>query len=256
MSSTSVSIIGTGTVASSLAHALLAKGIKVNEIYSRTLARAKKLSGEIPGSNAKNSLDFVTSESDIFIFAISDDAIEKVSKQVLLPQGTILAHTSGTVSMNILEQSHSGIFYPLQTFTNSKKVDFEKVPILIDGKNQTVIEELTKLAGLLSKEVKTITESERQKLHIAAVFASNFTNRMLASAEEILKDTSLDLKIFESLVKESIQNAFNSNPDHALTGPAKRGDKKTIDSHIKQLENKPQLKEIYEKITQMIISKT
>ncbi|MEP2026693.1 MAG: DUF2520 domain-containing protein [Reichenbachiella sp.] len=251
-----VSIIGSGRVATSLVHAFKAKGILVNEIYSRSIDHANKLSAAISSSTATNSLDFSKSQSDIFIIAISDDAIGEVSKKISFPEISLVAHTSGTVSLNTLKHSRSGIFYPLQTFTIGKKVDFQQVPILIDGKSNADTQKLKELGAIISSQVSITTEAERQKLHIAAVFASNFVNRMLAASEEILNDTSLNLNILKPLVFESIQNAFESNPDQALTGPAKRGDQSTIQNHLNALEEKPELKSIYMELTKMIISKT
>ncbi|WP_420582005.1 Rossmann-like and DUF2520 domain-containing protein [Reichenbachiella sp.] len=250
-----ISLIGAGRVASSLAHALLAKGVKINEIYSRKLTHAQKLSNEIPDTTATDSLDFSKSHSDILIIAISDDAISQVSERILFPKDMLIAHTSGSVSLDILKHDQSGIFYPLQTFTNDKKVAFTDVPILIDGRNKWVIDQLAALGNLLSNRVKTTSEDERQRLHVAAVFASNFTNRMLAAASDILEETSIDLESLAPLVLESIQNAFESGPEKALTGPAKRGDVETVKKHLNLLIEKPALKEMYEMITRGITSK-
>lgn len=252
-----ISIIGAGRVATSLAHALFTKGFKVNEIYSRSIVRARALSNEIPGSTATDSLNFSDTTSHLLIIAIHDDAISQVSDKIIFPKEILIAHTSGTVSLNVLQHTFSGIFYPLQTFTNEKKVDFRDVPILIDGKNEQVVDKLLDIGNLLSSQVKQTTESERQKLHLAAVFASNFTNRMLAAAESLLSETSLDLKILAPLVMESIQNAFDSAPDVTLTGPAKRGDEATIKRHLELLKNYPsELSDVYEKITASITNKS
>ena len=250
-----VSIIGTGRVAISLIHALRTKRVKINEIYGRSLTQAKKLSDQTPGASATDSLDFSNSGSQVLIIAVSDDAISQVSEKILCSKDQIIAHTSGTVSLDVLKHSHSGIFYPVQTFTTSKWADFEEVPILIDGKNEIVIDQLTRLGSIMSSNVKVTSEAERQQLHVAAVFASNFTNRMLAAAEDILKDSSIDLKTLEPLVLESIRNALDSGPNNALTGPAKRGDTETIEKHLNLLKDKKKLQFIYEKITDLIISK-
>ncbi|SMD36397.1 Predicted oxidoreductase, contains short-chain dehydrogenase (SDR) and DUF2520 domains [Reichenbachiella faecimaris] len=250
-----VSIIGSGRVATSLAHAFKAQGIFINEIYSRSITHAEKLSRALPGSSATDSLDLSHSESKLFVVAVSDDTIHEVVGQFQPPKGALLFHTSGTVPIEILDTNAGGIFYPLQTFTLNKVVDFKTVPILIEGTDTHAEDVLLSLGSTISNHVKLVSGEERKKLHIAAVFASNFTNRMLAAAEEILQDTSLDLKILEPLVFESIQNAFDFGTDKALTGPAKRGDSKTIESHLKSLDQNPALKSIYDRLTAMITSK-
>lgn len=249
-----VTLIGAGRVATGLADALHSKGVRINEIYSRTFANAEKLSQLIPKATPTDSLDFSSSESSIFIVVISDDAIAAVSKAIAFPPDSILAHTSGSVSLSILNHPNSGIFYPLQTFTTKQKVDFNEVPILIEGKNTEINERLTILGQLISNHVVSASESERQQLHVAAVFASNFTNRMLAAAEEILKGSNLDISILAPLVETSIRNTFLNGPNEALTGPAKRGDQKTIETHLRLLEDHPQLKILYQNISDQILA--
>lgn len=253
MSDFSVSIIGTGRVARSLAHAFTSNSIQVNEIYGRSIEPAQALADNLADAKSVNQLDFSDSYSTIFIIAISDDAIEAVANQIKIPDGAVLAHTSGTVSQAILKHQNAGVFYPLQTFTNQGLVDFMDVPLLIDGSNDPTIAALKSLAESISKNVQITTEKERQQLHVAAVFASNFTNRMLAASEEILKGTSMDLKVLEPLVVQSVKNAFDSGPDQALTGPAKRRDTATIDKHLAYLmKESPHLLEIYKTMTDAI----
>ena len=256
MSNTSqkVTIIGAGRVATSLAHAFTKKGVAINQIYSRSISNAEKLSQEIPNASATDSLDFSSSDSTIFIVAISDDAIASVSKEIIFPQNALLAHTSGNVSLDVLKHPHSGIFYPLQTFTKESIVEFEEIPILIDGKTSEVKERLMLLGQLISQQTRMATEAERQTLHVAAVFASNFTNRMFAAANEILKESQFEFSTLQPLVEASIQNAFLHGPNQSLTGPARRGDQKTLDSHLQFLNSHPQLKQIYQTITDQILS--
>lgn len=248
-----VSIIGTGRVATSLAGALLNHGVKINEIYGRSIEKSQILSQKTSEAWATDSLDFTKSKSHIFIVAISDDAIAKVTKNIILPPNGILAHTSGTASLDVFDQPNSGIFYPLQTFTHDNEVEFSKIPILIDGKTDSVKKDLCRLGQLISSKVQLVSESERQQLHLAAVFASNFTNRMLAAAEELLKNTSLNINILEPLVIKSIENVFDTNPDLALTGPAKRKDHSTIKKQMEALEAYPELQIIYNEITSRIM---
>lgn len=252
-----VTIIGSGGVATSLAHAFHDKGIQINEIYSRTLEYAQKLALAIPEAKATDSLDFSSSTSGIFIVAVKDDAIHKVVEELKLSENSCVFHTSGTTSIEVLAATRSscGIFYPLQTFTTNRVIDFKQIPILIEGENVRTSQVAEELGQLISDHVQKVTESERQQLHVAAVFASNFTNRMLAAAKEILEHTGLDINILKPLVEQSIQNAFESDPDEALTGPAKRGDLLTINKHKRILESKPELLAIYHQITKSIASK-
>lgn len=253
-----VSIIGAGKVANSLAHALENKNIAIGEIYSRRLDQAQKLSKAIAGASAVDSLDFSSSKSTIFLMAVKDDAISEIARQIHIPKGRYIAHTSGTVSMHDLSDvgDHFGIFYPLQTFSSDQSVDFSEIPLLIDGNNQKTTDMLMRIGNSISQNVSIASEHDRQQLHVAAVFASNFTNRMLAASEEILKDTNLALDVLKPLVKQTIDNVFEQGPDQALTGPAVRNDQSTINKHLDMLKGYPQWKEIYKQLTEQIINKS
>ena len=252
-----VSLIGSGRVARQIAHALLDNGIEIQEIYSRTIAHAESLSKEIDGSTSTNQLNFSNSASEVFIISVKDDAIASVIEKLKLPKNVTLLHTSGTVSMHGLASAcpNYGIIYPLQTFARGKLLDFSDIPILTEWSNDQTKAIINHLAQTISRKVYHTNESDRKKLHIAAVFASNFTNRMLASAHEILDKTSLDFEILKPLVQQSVQNAFQSHPDQALTGPAMRGDHETIDSHVNFLEDNSELQKLYMQLTNIITSR-
>ncbi|MEO9967537.1 MAG: DUF2520 domain-containing protein [Reichenbachiella sp.] len=252
-----VTIIGSGRVATHLAHAFHDNDVPVGEIFSRSLDRAKELSAHIPNSSATDSLDFAQSESKIFLLAIKDDAISRAVNKIKLPPGSTLFHTSGTVSMNVMANNieYFGVFYPLQTFASNRDIDFKRIPILIEANHPSALNQARELAKLVSQTVQEVKEAERQQLHVAAVFASNFTNRMLAAAKEILAETSLHKKILQPLVEQSIANVFEVGADQALTGPARRNDQTTIAKHLKLLESQPELADIYQRITHMIITK-
>lgn len=252
-----ITLIGAGRVATSLGHALAAQGMAIQEVYSRQISNAQPLAKALSAKQATQSLDFTQSESNVFILAVKDDAIPSVVGEIKLPAHAIICHTSGTVSQTELAttQRPHGILYPLMTFTNDRLVDCANVPLLIEASSANAQVTLTALAKAISNNVQTASESERQLLHVAAVFASNFANRMVAAAEEILTETQLPLDILKPLVERSMQNAFDTNPDQALTGPAKRGDVATVKKHLELLKGKPELAKIYETITQSIISR-
>lgn len=251
-----ITIIGSGRVASNLAHAFHKKGISINEIYSRTIERARLLSNQIPTSIPTSSLDFRTSRSNIFIVAVNDRAIGELAQSIKLPAHAQIFHTSGTVSMKVLSDfdPQGGIFYPLQTFTYSRKFDFKEIPILVEAASPNTLEVAVQLGSMISSQVHKVQESDRQHLHLAAVFASNFTNRMLAAAQEILKTPGLDFELLKPLVRQSVSNAFEEGPNQSLTGPAIRGDHQTIAKHLALLSEKPELAKIYDQLTKLIIS--
>ncbi len=159
-----VDFIGAGNLAWNLAPALETAGASVRHIYSRNPENAKKLSQKLYEGQVKEDLDFSECDADLIIIAISDDAIEEIAREVILPEETVLAHTSGSIALSALgyaATSNIGVFYPLQTFTKSQQVDFSSIPFLIEGENKYTRKALSSLASLLSGNVNEISSSQR-----------------------------------------------------------------------------------------------
>lgn len=252
-----VDFIGAGNLAWNLAPALEKAGVSVRNIYSKDSNNAKKLAGKLYEGQVKEDLDFSESDSNIVIIAVSDAAIEEVAKEVILPENIVLAHTSGSVSLSTLgysATSNIGVFYPLQTFTKKQEVDFDTIPILIEGEKKKTIEKLHALARMLSSNVNEVSSKQRQQIHLAAVFASNFTNWMLSQSENILRDSNLDLSIMHALIAQSVNNAIQLGPTKAQTGPAKRNDFIVLDTHMELLKNKPEIQDLYKLVTEQILN--
>lgn len=251
-----IDFIGAGNLAWNLAPALELAGASVRYIYSRNIENAKNLAGKLYEGQVKEDLDFSECNSDLVIIAVSDDAIEDVAKEIILPEKTILTHTSGSIPITALgysATSNIGIFYPLQTFTKNQQVDFINIPFLIEGENKETINKLLSLANSLSSNVYEISSYQRQQIHLAAVFASNFTNWMLIQSESILKNTNLDFKLVHALISQTINNAIQLGPQVAQTGPAKRKDIEVLDKHLEMLNNKPEIQKLYQLVSQQIL---
>ena len=251
-----IDFVGAGNLAWSLAPALENAGASVRNIYSRNINNAQKLANKLYEGQAKADLDFSGTDADIILIAVSDDAIEDVAKEIILSDDIIIAHTSGSKALSTLgylATPNIGVFYPLQTFTKNQQVNFEEIPILIEGDNKLTTENLIQLAKILSGNVSIISSSQRQQLHVAAVFANNFTNWMLSHSEEILQAANFDLTIMQPILEQSIAKAMQFGPKNAQTGPAKRGDFEVLDSQMELLESQPEKQEIYKLVSQQIL---
>lgn len=253
-----VSFIGSGNLAWHLAPALDNAGFVVKEVYSPNHHHAAELVDRLYQAEVKATLDFSTSDSDVFIIAATDSAIADIAKEIILPDDAILVHTSGSVSIEELQYAATGnlgIFYPLQTFTKSKKIDFKSIPIFIESSNEETGETLGEIAKALSNQVRKISSHERKALHAAAVFASNFSNYMLVSANEIMEQNGLDFEWLKPLIAETITKSLQIGPEAAQTGPAKRGDLQILDSHMDFLKDDPAKQELYKLVSQLILDK-
>ena len=253
-----VSFIGSGNVAWHLAPALDNTDFAVREVYSRNPAHAAALVDKLYEAEVKHSLDFSSSPSSIFIIAASDDAIQSIVEEIILPDEAILVHTSGSQPLSALGYAAIpgiGVFYPLQTFSKSKKVDFTDVPIFVESENPAAEKVLLAMAKAISKNVHQISSQERKAMHVAAVFASNFTNHMLLIAQQIMKENNLNFDWLKPLIAEMINKSISIGPEQAQTGPARRGDFEILDRHMEFLQHDEQRAEIYKIISQHIIDR-
>jgi len=251
-----VSFIGSGNLAWHLAPALDNVGYAVREVYSQNPNHAEELTERLYQAEVKATLDFSTSDSRIFIMAVSDDAIGDIAREIILPEDAILVHTSGSQPLQQLQYAATpnlGVFYPLQTFSKSKKIDFKDVPVFIESDTDETEGVLMPMAKSISKEVRKIRSEERRALHVAAVFASNFSNHMLTIARHIMQQNNLDYDWLKPLITETINKGMYIGPDHAQTGPAKRGDLNILDAHLEFLQSDESIAEIYKVVSQHII---
>ena len=244
----SVILIGAGNVATHLYKALSkAENVSVLQWCNRNLKAITSYKNEV---NITNNLDDLKN-ADIFIIAISDDAIGELSSKLPFTD-KLVVHTSGSVSLhNLDKKNRRGVFYPLQTFTKDAEINFSEVPICIEIENKTDLQILYQLSEALGCKHYRVNSDQRAALHLAAVFVNNFTNQIYRIGHEITESKSVDFNILKPLIKETAHKIETLSPYMAQTGPAKRDDKKTIKKHLKTLD-KDIHKEIYELLTKSI----
>ncbi len=251
-----IAILGAGNVAWHLSAALENAGHEITEVYSRNLAHARRITGRLYATEATDELDFSESKARVFIIAVADQAIADVADAVILPENSILVHTSGSMPLEILEYSsasYTGIFYPLQTFSKSRDLDFADVSILLESEDQETLKILKKLASSVTSPYYTVKSKDRKAVHVAAVFASNFTNHLIGIAEEIMNRQGLDMEMLKPLIIEQISKCLQIGARAAQTGPAIREDFSTLEEHHQFLIYNEQLAEIYRLISQDIL---
>ena len=248
-----IAIIGAGNTAYTLCKLLKSKGIGPYCMLVRDSAKAKKVSEDL-GVEVVSNYEKVL-KSDLAIIAVNDDAISEVATHLLEYKG-LAVHTSGTKSAELLNRTmRFGVFYPLQTMSKNREIEFDGVPLLIYANSPDDVEMLSRFASHFSKKVVFCDDEQRKAMHLAAVYVSNFTNVMLGIGDKLLKDNGLKLEIMRPLVEEMIKKSFETSPEEALTGPARRGDFATIAEHEKMLADNPDELAIYMILTDYIIEK-
>lgn len=257
-----ISFVGAGNVAWHLAQALENAGHHIVEIYSRDARNARRLVNKLYDTHIAPDLDFAESTAELLILAVADDALTDVISQLVLPENCTVVHTSGTKSLAEFQQlidiysdipAQTGVLYPLQTFSKDIELSLVDVPFCIESSDTVTEKMLIQLAQGISNVVYLMTSEERRLMHIGAVFACNFTNHLLAISKRILDAEHLEFDLLKPLIRETLRKALQS-PDPALvqTGPARRGDHQTIETHLDYLERYPAWQGIYEVLSESI----
>ena len=238
--------IGSGNVATQLGLALQSKGITISQIYSRTESNAKDLADRLE-CEYTSDIEEINRHADIYIYALKDSSLGNFLRKFSLPEGAIHIHTAGSIHISDFEgfTSKFGVFYPVQTFSKDKRVDFSEIPICIEASTEQVEKQLIELAYTLTKRVYNLDSEQRRQLHLAAVFACNFSNYMYDIASELVVKAGIGFEILHPLILETANKINVLTPYKAQTGPSVRYDKKTIKSHVWMLRNLPELRKIY-----------
>lgn len=246
-----ISIIGAGRVGWHLAQALSAAGYPIYEVWSLHQSQAELLTEKLPHALVAHSLDFSASQARLFFLTVTDAALEDTSRRLILPPGAVLVHTSGSQPLTVLHAAaqQRGVFYPLQTFSKEKIVDFANIPICLEASDSATLQLLEQVAGALSNQVIRLSAAQRRQLHLAAVFACNFSNHMLRIAHDLLAESNMPADLLHPLIEETMQKALTLGPQQAQTGPALRGDMPILELHQKQLFQHPQWATLYKLIS-------
>ena len=243
-----VIIIGSGNVAQHLIKAFAkSKNVDLVQVFSRQKESIVSLldSHKITDNYAD------LAEADLYILAVSDDAIVAVSSQLPF-ENRLVVHTSGSVSINVLDfKNRRGGFYPVQTFSKNVAVDFSEIPICLESENKVDFDVLEKVAHAISNRVLKISEVQRQALHVSAVFVNNFVNQLYKIGNEICLENNIPFEVLKPLILETANKGTTLSPKEAQTGPASRNDNTTIERHLNFLSDENR-KNIYKIITQSI----
>ena len=249
-------LIGAGNVGHHLGRKLYEVGEEIIQVFSRNRNKAKRLA-TLVDATATTSLNRIYKQADVYILAVHDDAIHDIANKLAeLGCGhQLVVHTSGATPLTVFEETglkRYGIFYPLQTFSISKEPVFKDIPFCIDASDKKDIKLLMNLASRLSNNVRYINDEQRAMIHVAAVFVNNFTNHFFHIAQALLKEKNISLDILKPLIRETVDKIHLNSPDEMQTGPAIRGDEKTIKRHLTLLKNKAEYRKVYELVTHSI----
>jgi Uncharacterized conserved protein len=247
-----VVILGAGNLATQLAIALHEAGVKILQVYSRTMQSASVLADKVSSIPLTEVKDLAV-DADLYIFALSDKALQPVLNQLSIPIGNVV-HTAGSIPMDVFDNYAEcyGVFYPLQTFSKDRKVDFSNIPICIESNNLGLQEDLMELAERISNNIHLIDSEQRKQLHLSAVFTCNFANHMYSIGQKLLAEKDVDFDLLKPLIKETAEKVQELDPLSAQTGPAIRFDKEIMAKHENELKDLPDFQKLYRFVSESI----
>ncbi len=246
-------LIGAGNLAHHLAKLLLKRGHEIIQVYGRTEAAAKQLGMKLFSVHT-TVLQELKPDADIYIICVKDKAIAEVAAK-LKPGNKLVLHTSGATSMQVLKGSSKkyGVLYPLQTFSAQSKVKWNKIPFLIEGNTAAAKNEVLQFALGLVKEVYEMNSEKRMKLHLAAVFACNFSNHLYTLSKQYLEEEGIPLfHLLAPLIQQTAKKIKKNNPAEVQTGPAVRNDEAVMKQHLQLLKGKEKFRKVYEVMSNSI----
>lgn len=261
-----ITLIGSGNVATWIAQRLQGNPrFPITQVFSRHLEHAQTLA-DLLNAEAIEDIRKLNPDNQIFIFALADKAYDEILP--LLPFKLPLAFTtSGTVSCQCLKDyaEQYGVIYPLQTFTKSQDMRKLEVPLCLEGPMQgptlpsvgktssNSSQQMRDLARQLSPLCYEVSEEQRARMHVAAVFACNFSNAMYKIAYKLLKERNLPFEILLPVLRQTVRKVGEMSPAEAQTGPAARRDFNVMQAQLASLEDE-RLREIYRMMSEVIMN--
>ncbi len=239
-----VVIIGSGNTATVMGGRIASAGHTILQVMARRDAAAAALAGEW-GSAYTTQWAGILRTADLYIFALSDTALTGVGPALQLPE-KLVVHTSGAVAAGVLKSvsDRYGVLYPLQSLRKEMR-PFPEFPLLIDAGDPADLSLLETFAGSIARQVQRADDSQRLKLHTAAVVVNNFSNYLYTLAADFCRQEGVDFSLLLPLILETAQRLERYPPQEAQTGPAIRGDAGTMDRHLDILKNYDNIKELY-----------
>jgi len=247
--------IGAGNLATNLSKELHKKAGTVIQVFSRTKESARELADQLQASYTTDLVE-ITTDADIYFVALKDSAVPEVLSQLQF-KNKLLVHCSGSLPLSVLDaySQNTGVFYPLQTFSKNRQVNFSEIPVFIESESEQNLELLKSIARKISEKVTVLDSEKRKSLHMAAVFACNFVNHFYTLASDYLEANQIPFEVLHPLIEETSRKAQEMPPVQAQTGPAVRFDRNIIDEHLKMLGEHPHLKELYNSISRSIFDR-
>lgn len=251
-------VIGAGRLATHLTKALYEAEHEIVQVYSRTIASATSLACAV-NAVPVTDVSALTEGADLYILAVKDDALATLIPMIgKIAKDRVVVHTAGSVPMGVFDGHavHYGVFYPMQTFSKERKVNFAEIPCFLEANDGQTYALMERVAASVSRKVYALSTEQRRYLHLAAVFACNFVNHCYAIASDLLEANGLPFEVMYPLIDETAAKVHDIPPVQAQTGPAVRYDRNVIRKQSEMLQHNQVVREVYDKMSISINQKS
>ena len=248
-------IIGSGNIATHLAMALYNAGHTIIQIYSRTLANAQALANLVHSSYT-NEFSAIPTDADLYLICVSDSAISQVINNLNAGIKGIVTHTSGATDIQVLDKfQNRGVIYPPQSINKNIETDISLIPFGIEANSEENYTRIYQLINNIAPKSFPCSSQQRLAIHVAAVFANNFSNVLYLIAKEILENEQLDFELLKPIILETALKIQHHSPEESQTGPARRADFNIIEKHLQFLRHNAEENKIYQILTDFIVKR-
>lgn len=251
-----ITLVGAGRVATHLGRALRSAGHEVVQVFSHTFAHAEDLARAV-GAEATDKLSEVRIGADVYLFCLKDAALEEAAAACLAAltnqdanSNPLFVHTGGSMSLDVLPTGRRAVLWPMQTFSMEREVDWKQVHVFMEATSDEAL--LREMLDGITPHVHSVSAPQRQRLHLASVFACNFSNHMYSLSARLLEEIGVGFDALLPLVDETVRKVHQLSPREAQTGPAVRGDDNVMRKHVEALQGDPQMQQIYQIISKSI----
>ncbi|MFD2906830.1 Rossmann-like and DUF2520 domain-containing protein [Sphingobacterium anhuiense] len=248
-------ILGSGNVATHFAHNFHNKGHKILQIFSQQKVNAQALAFAV-NAEAISNVSEINKEADLYMIVIPDHAIPSLIETISTAISGIVVHCSGATDIQVLSKfQHYGVLYPPQSISKNDQSDFSLIPFCIEGNDSITFNILMKLMATVAPKSIACSSSQRLAIHIASVFANNFTNALFQISYDLLQQYDLPFDIIRPIILETAQKVQSKLPSQVQTGPAVRNDEITIKKHLNFISEHDDWKQIYQLLSQEIVKR-
>ena len=249
----SIGIVGTGKAAHFFSGLFNSHNIPIQFIAGRNQQSGMSLASKV--NSVYYSLEQDLPQCDLILLAVKDDALPEIA-DIIVDSEAVFAHCAGSVSIDVLRKfKRNAVIYPLQSLSDNTNP--AEVPLLIEGNSSEVESLLISTMQTLGMNHRLVNSEKRLHYHLAAVFANNFSNAILTATSEVGKMYQLEFELLKPLISATYRKVLDgADPKAVQTGPAVRGDMKTMDKHLQMLEHRSDLKLLYKAISSFLKSES